>query len=124
MLTTALARSPPDADLIYEAMKDRMHQPYRMALVGCLQSETLGRMLMMQIPGLPEILSSLTYTSHPGLLGICLSGAGPTILALATENFDHIAGEIQRIFGEHGVQVDWEVLDIYEKGSWVEEVQA
>lgn len=41
-----------------------------------------------QIPGLPEILASLTPQSHPGLLGICLSGAGPTILALATENFE------------------------------------
>jgi homoserine kinase len=75
-----------------------------------------------QIPGLPEILSTLTYTSHPGLLGICLSGAGPTILALATGNFDVIAAEIQGIFKEHGVEVDWEVLEVDERGSWVEEV--
>ncbi|RSH90718.1 hypothetical protein EHS25_009893 [Saitozyma podzolica] len=108
VLTTALARSPPDPELIYEAMKDRIHQLYRMAL----------------IPGLPEILSSLTYTSHPGLLGICLSGAGPTILALATGNFEVIAAEIQRIFKEHGVEVDWEVLEVNERGSWVEEVTA
>jgi len=33
VLTTALGRSPPDPELIYEAMKDRIHQPYRMALV-------------------------------------------------------------------------------------------
>jgi len=33
VLTTALGTSPPDPDLIYEAMKDRMHQPYRKALV-------------------------------------------------------------------------------------------
>ncbi|KAJ9116839.1 hypothetical protein QFC24_006644 [Naganishia onofrii] len=33
VLTTALARSPPDPELIYEAMKDRVHQPYRMKLV-------------------------------------------------------------------------------------------
>lgn len=37
VLTTALSRSPPDPDLIYEAMKDRVHQPYRRALV-CPQS--------------------------------------------------------------------------------------
>jgi homoserine kinase len=41
-----------------------------------------------QIPGLPEILASLTPQTHDGLLGICLSGAGPTILALATHDFD------------------------------------
>lgn len=35
VLTTALATSPPDPELIYEAMKDRIHQPYRMALVCC-----------------------------------------------------------------------------------------
>jgi homoserine kinase len=34
VLTTALSRSPPDPDLIYEAMKDRVHQPYRCNLVG------------------------------------------------------------------------------------------
>lgn len=77
-----------------------------------------------QIPGLPEILSSLTYTSHPGLLGICLSGAGPTILALATDNFDSIAEAIREIFKQHGVEVDYEVLSIDTRGSWVEEVEA
>ncbi len=108
VLTTALARSPPDPELIYEAMKDRVHHPYRSAL----------------IPGLPEILSTLTPTTHPGLLGICLSGAGPTILALATDNYDAIAADIQRIFKENGVEVDWKLLDVDERGSRVEEVKA
>lgn len=80
------------------------------------------RLSTSQIPGLPEILSTLTYHTYPGLLGICLSGAGPTILALATHNFDDIAHEIKRIFKEHGIEVDWEVLDIDERGSGVEEV--
>jgi len=75
-----------------------------------------------QIPGLPKILSTLTPTTHPGLLGICLSGAGPTILALATENFDGIAKEIIRLFKEENVEVDWELLDVDERGSWVEEL--
>lgn len=34
VLTTALGQSPPDSDLIYEAMKDRVHQPYRNVLVS------------------------------------------------------------------------------------------
>ncbi|WWC96383.1 homoserine kinase [Kwoniella sp. B9012] len=106
VLTTALARSPPDPDLIYDAMGDRVHQPYRMTL----------------IPGLPKILTELTPTSHPGLLGICLSGAGPTILALATHNFDSIAAEIERIFKSEGVEVDWSLLEVDERGSTVEEV--
>ncbi|KIM47949.1 hypothetical protein M413DRAFT_439644 [Hebeloma cylindrosporum] len=36
VLTTALGQSPPDPELIYEAMKDRVHQPYRKALVSVL----------------------------------------------------------------------------------------
>ena len=34
VLTTALGQTPPDPELIYEAMKDRIHQPYRKLLVS------------------------------------------------------------------------------------------
>lgn len=123
VLTTALARSPPDSDLIYEAMKDRVHQPYRKTLVSCRWCLNGGALIQSQIPGLPKILSTLTPASHPGLLGICLSGAGPTILALATDNFDGIAAEIQRLFKEENVDVDWKLLEIDERGSRVEELE-
>ncbi|KAF7319898.1 GHMP-kinases-N domain-containing protein [Mycena kentingensis (nom. inval.)] len=103
VLTTALGQSPPDPDLIYEAMKDRVHQPYRKAL----------------IPGLPEVTSSITPTTHPGLLGICLSGAGPTILALATHGFDAIAEDARVIFKQKGVEIDWKLLTVV-GGSSVE----
>ncbi|KAG8725426.1 hypothetical protein FRC12_024189 [Ceratobasidium sp. 428] len=96
VLTTALGQSPPDPELIYEAMKDRVHQPYRKEL----------------IPGLPRILSSLTPSTHPGLLGICLSGAGPTILALATGGYSAIADEAARLFKEEGIDVVYKVLEI------------
>lgn len=135
VLTTALARSPPDPELIFEAMKDRVHHPYRMPLVSSRLSQpssfsplhhscsiTSNRVADQQIPGLPKILTSVTPSTHPGLLGICLSGAGPTILALATDNFDAIAGEIVKIFKEVEVEVDWEVLEVDERGSWVEEL--
>ncbi|THH17226.1 hypothetical protein EW146_g3543, partial [Bondarzewia mesenterica] len=101
VLTTALAQSPPDPGLTYEAMKDRVHQPYRNSL----------------IPGLPEVTSSITPSSHPGLLGICLSGAGPTILALAVGGFEAIAEDARKIFKEKGVEVDWKVLDVVSEGS-------
>ncbi|KZT52158.1 homoserine kinase [Calocera cornea HHB12733] len=105
VLTTALSRSPPDPELIYEAMKDRVHQPYRKEL----------------IPGLPQVLSSVTPSTHPGLLGICLSGAGPTILALAVDNFDAIAQAAADVFAKFGIQVSHFVLDVDTRGSWVEE---
>ena len=63
--------------------------------------------------------SSITPETHPGLLGICLSGAGPTILALALTNFEAIAQDAQKIFNEKGIEVDWLVLDIITEGSSV-----
>ena len=49
-------------DAIRDALQDRWHQPYRVALV----------------PGLSEALE----LEHEDLLGVCLSGSGPTVLAL------------------------------------------
>ncbi|KAJ1017805.1 hypothetical protein NDA16_005122 [Ustilago loliicola] len=105
VLTTALTRSPPDSFLIYQAMQDKVHQPYRKNL----------------IPGLPDILASVTPSTHPGLLGICLSGAGPTILALATENEHTIAHEIVNTFREKGgiQKCDTKFLSVTEDGAQV-----
>lgn len=103
LLPSALGRSPPDADQIYLAMQDKVHQPYRKGL----------------IPGLPEILQSVTPKTHPGLCGICLSGAGPTILALATDNFDGIAKVITDKFAEKGIMCDWKLLEPAEDGTTV-----
>ncbi|KAI5801474.1 GHMP kinase [Peziza echinospora] len=103
VLTTALTRSPPDAELIFQAMQDKVHQPYRKTL----------------IPGLPEVLASVTPQTHNGLLGICLSGAGPTILALATHNFEHIAKEILSVFEKEGITCQWKVLEPAHEGATV-----
>ncbi|KAF8887779.1 homoserine kinase [Infundibulicybe gibba] len=104
VLTTALGQSPPDPELIYEAMKDRVHQPYRKTL----------------IPGLSEVTSSITPSTHPGLLGICLSGAGPTILALATHGFEAIAKDAEKIFNATGVEINWKVLEIAPGSSTIQ----
>ena len=73
-----------------------------------------------QIPGLPEVTNNITPANHPGLLGICLSGAGPTILALATGGFEAIAEDARAIFLEKGIEVDWKVLEVVTGGSIVE----
>jgi homoserine kinase len=103
VLTTALGQERPDPDMIYTAMQDKLHQPYRRGL----------------IPGLTEILQSVTPQSHPGLLGICLSGAGPTILALATENFDSIANHLLEQFKKEGITCDWKLLEPAQEGTTV-----
>ncbi|KAF2852559.1 phosphoribosylformylglycinamidine cyclo-ligase-like protein [Plenodomus tracheiphilus IPT5] len=103
VLTTALGQATPDPDMIYTAMQDKLHQPYRRGL----------------IPGLTEILQSVTPQSHPGLLGICLSGAGPTILALASSNFDSIAEHLVNEFKKEGITCDWKLLTPAEEGTTV-----
>ncbi|KAK0554762.1 Trihydroxynaphthalene reductase [Tilletia horrida] len=102
VLTTALTRSPPDVNLIFQAMQDKVHQPYRKGL----------------IPGLSHILASVTPTSHDGLLGICLSGAGPTILALATHNEQQIADTIVKEFKEReNIDCVVKMLQVTEDGA-------
>ncbi|MGN7359848.1 homoserine kinase [Paenibacillus sp. SAF-054] len=61
LLVAALAQGR--LDMISRAMSDRLHQPYRAKLV----------------PGMTEILEQ--GVNH-GALGVALSGAGPTLLAL------------------------------------------
>ncbi|KFY47789.1 hypothetical protein V496_10449 [Pseudogymnoascus sp. VKM F-4515 (FW-2607)] len=103
LLPTALGESPPDPEFIYLSMQDKIHQPYRKTL----------------IPGLTEILQSLSPKSHPGLLGTCLSGAGPTIMTLATDNFESIADHLMTEFKKEGIKCAWKLLDPAQDGTTV-----
>lgn len=80
-------------------MQDKVHQPYRQTL----------------IPGLTEIVESMSPKTQPGFLGVCLSGAGPTILALATSNFEEIASKIIEKLKQYNENKDltcqWMVLE-------------
>ncbi len=69
--------------LMREALDDRLHQPYRKSLV----------------PGLEEILD----LTHQDLLGTCLSGAGPSIVALAERNLDAIEALLRDAFTPRNV---------------------
>lgn len=106
VLTQAVGTDEPDASVIYSAIQDRIHQPYRKVL----------------IPGLSDIVTKFTPTNHPGLLGVCLSGAGPTILCLATSNFDKIAGDVIERFKKENIVCKWKLLEPAEDGATVEEV--
>ncbi|KAM3469262.1 hypothetical protein MY5147_007188 [Beauveria neobassiana] len=99
LLPVALGQSPPDPELIHLAMQDRIHQPYRQTL----------------IPGLCQVVESMSPKTQPGFLGVCLSGAGPTILALATSNFEEIANKIIEKLKLHNenkeLECRWMVLE-------------
>ncbi|KXG52387.1 Homoserine kinase [Penicillium griseofulvum] len=103
LLPAALGSSPPDPDMIFLAMQDKVHQPYRKTL----------------IPGLTEILQFMTPATQPGLLGICLSGAGPTILALATDRFTEIADRIIAQFASNDISCQWKLLEPAQDGATV-----
>lgn len=80
-------------------------------------------MYFLKIPGLSEILSSVNPKTDPGFLGICLSGAGPTILALAVNNFDLIADRITEVLKrKKDTQVIVKTLDIVDEGAQVIEL--
>ena len=67
-----------DAGSLAEALKDRWHQPQRAALI-------------------PELAPALAL-EDPDLLGVCLSGAGPSVVAFARTNRDRIAGKLEAIY--------------------------
>ncbi|SGZ21581.1 BQ5605_C021g09384 [Microbotryum silenes-dioicae] len=137
VLTASLSQSPLDANVIWEAMRDRVHQPQREGL----------------IPGLSKILNHMTPATHPGLLGICLSGAGPTILALvsnekgadsnsgtiltddseitlgesttsggATPQMTRIGEAIKALWKEEGINVEWLALTVDDEGATLKEL--
>eukprot|EP01112_Ceratiomyxa_fruticulosa_P007252 TRINITY_DN1872_c0_g1_i2.p1 TRINITY_DN1872_c0_g1~~TRINITY_DN1872_c0_g1_i2.p1 ORF type:complete len:322 (-),score=54.39 TRINITY_DN1872_c0_g1_i2:85-1050(-) len=92
------------AKLFRVGILDCVHQPFRSDL----------------IPGLKENLS-LNNEDIPGLLGVCLSGAGPTVLAFATHNFEEVGNKMKEKFTEKGVRADILVLDFDNNGSTINE---
>ena len=84
-------------DLIWDAMQDRLHQHYRQKL----------------IPGLAEVLA---IPQMPGLLGLALSGAGPSVVALATAGFDEIGKTIAARFEHAGLAATIRFLEVAQDG--------
>lgn len=84
-------------ELIWEAMQDRLHQSYRGPL----------------IPGFSE---ALALPQMPGLLGLALSGAGPSVVALATAGFDEIGKAIAAHFERKGVATTIRFLEVAQEG--------
>lgn len=77
-------------EMIRHAMKDKLHQPYRSSLV----------------PGMADILE---HAADHGALGIALSGAGPTMLALVdgkSGNKEQLESFLHGAFGNEGIEVD------------------
>jgi homoserine kinase len=89
-------------DLLADAMQDRLHHSYRMGL----------------IPGLAQVLAMPRIS---GMLGVALSGSGPTVIALATENFAEIGATIADHFKSNGLPSTIRNLSVAEEGMRLHE---
>jgi homoserine kinase len=90
LFTSALAQQR--YDLLWEATRDRLHQSQRESLV----------------PGSAE---ALALPPMRGLLGIALSGAGPSIVALADDNEEEIGERVASCFRAHGIESTIRVVE-------------
>ena len=100
LLLGALATG--EYELLRVAMQDRLHQPYRAHL----------------IPGLEEVIEAALEN---GAFGACLSGSGPTVLALAPgEHAQKIASAMCAAFEARKVEAKAWVLDVDLSGARVE----
>ena len=95
LFTSALAQQR--YDLLWESMRDRLHQPQRESLV----------------PGLAE---ALALPRMHGLLGIALSGAGPSIVALVDDNDDEIGERLASCFTAHKIESTVRILEVDNQG--------
>jgi len=91
-------------DGLREAMKDRLHQPYRCDL----------------LPGLAEILD---LNDSNGMIGVALSGAGSTVIAFADSRAGEIGEEIQTIFSRHHLTATVRLLKADDEGLVVKSVE-
>jgi len=83
--------------LLREALRDRCHQPFRLMLV----------------PGLEELLE----LQHPDLLGVCLAGAGPSIMGLAEKNVATVQELLTSAYRPLGIPFTVRTLRAYPSGA-------
>jgi homoserine kinase len=72
-----------NTDSFTAALQDRMHQPYRAALV----------------PGFADMLE----LREQGLLGCALSGAGPSVLVFYERGYEGVTEAFERLFAKYGI---------------------
>lgn len=83
VMVAALAAG--NIELFGQAMQDKLHEPYRCAL----------------IPGMQEVLAAV---KSAGAKGVALSGAGPTLIAYTAGEEEEIAKIMKATFLEFGVE--------------------
>lgn len=89
-----------DSALMKLALKDKLHQPYRMKLV----------------PGLEKITENLKHEEN--VLGCVLSGAGPAILVISEKNnLDKIKSIVRDTWNDLNIKAEIITLPVEENGA-------
>jgi len=92
------AMATGNLSVLAEAMRDRLHQPYRQVM----------------FPGMTRLIE---VALDAGAVGACLSGAGSAILALTTASGDAIGQAMSREAVRLGVQGSAMTLDVCTRGA-------
>ena len=91
-----------DSALMKLALKDKLHQPYRMKLV----------------PGLEKIIENLKHEEN--VLGCVLSGAGPSILIISERNnLDKIRSIVRETWADLNVKAEIYTLPVDNNGAQI-----
>ncbi|RMH80048.1 MAG: homoserine kinase [Acidobacteria bacterium] len=85
-------------DLLKEAVKDRLHQPYRSHLV----------------PGFHRVVER---AYEAGALAVFLSGAGPTVAGFSFDG-EEVGKAMTQAFQEEGIKAEYMVLDVSYEGAY------
>jgi len=96
-------------DLLKDATEDRIHQPYRAALV----------------PGLPELLQrqELDGELEDDLLSVSISGSGSAVLAIAAGHYDEIGQWMLSVLSTAGTTAQYLVLNLDNEGACVRPIR-
>ena len=91
-----------DSELMKLALKDKIHQPYRMKLV----------------PGLDNIIDNLKHFEN--VLGCVLSGAGSSILIISEKNnLDKIKNIVRETWADQNIKCEIKTLHVENQGAHV-----
>ncbi len=89
--------------LLAEVMEDRLHEPFR-------------------LPHIPGAAAAKTAALEKGAVAVCLSGAGPGLLAFARDHHDEVGRAMQAAFETEGVTARYWVIRACTSGVMVEGV--
>lgn len=91
-----------DSELMKYALKDKLHQPYRMKL----------------IPGLDKIMDNLRHVEN--VLGCVISGAGSSILVISEKNnLDKIKSIVRDTWAEQNIKCELRTMNVEQHGAQI-----